>query len=237
MSTNAAIDVIHVQEDFGYHKTLYKNDNHTFRTKTSGNVLPIFGGSGLNTLSNFDFTEFDRITWKSCASNEGDCLTPKGFTYMRMSVAEGVTIDLYNIHAEAGNHRLDLKARRSNMKQLAKYMKSASAGQAVIVFGDTNSLYSRKEDNIRILGLSDAWVENHYGGVIPTNAPYCHDGPTDPVDEDKKCEALDKVLYKSGSDVSLNATSHAYVTERFLQENGDRLSDHNPVSVDFLWST
>ena len=51
-------DVIQVQEDFNYHATLYANDNHTYRTPTSGGV-PF--GSGLNTLSSFPYNTFTRI--------------------------------------------------------------------------------------------------------------------------------------------------------------------------------
>lgn len=92
-------DVIHVQEDFNYHATLYANDNHPYRTATSGGV-PF--GSGLNTLSNFNWVEFDRITWNKCYINEADCLTPKGFTFMRMTIASGVQMDFYNLHGDAG---------------------------------------------------------------------------------------------------------------------------------------
>lgn len=53
-------DVIHVQEDFNYHKYLYQTDNHPYRTPTSGGV-PF--GSGLNTLSKFPYKNLDRITW------------------------------------------------------------------------------------------------------------------------------------------------------------------------------
>lgn len=58
------IDMIHVQEDFNYHATLYANDNHPFRTATSGGV-PF--GSGLNSLSNFDWVDFERIKWDTCS--------------------------------------------------------------------------------------------------------------------------------------------------------------------------
>lgn len=47
-------DIIHVQEDFNYHATLYEYDNHEYRTPTSGGV-PF--GDGLNTLSNFNWYE------------------------------------------------------------------------------------------------------------------------------------------------------------------------------------
>ena len=80
-------------------------------------------------------------------------------------------------------------------------------------------------------GLRDTWVDFKYGGIVPDNVPQCTDPTTN-----QTCEVLDKVLYRSGKDVNLTATSHEYVTERFLQENGDRLSDHNAVEVGFAWS-
>ena len=93
-------DIINVQEDFNYHATLYEYDNHPYRTATSGGV-PF--GSGLNTLSNFDWINFERIKWDQCSDASGDdCLTPKGFTFMRVKVDDGVWIDAYNLHADAG---------------------------------------------------------------------------------------------------------------------------------------
>jgi len=92
--------IIHVQEDFNYHATLYANDNHPYRTPTSGGV-PF--GSGLNTLSNFYWEDFERIKWDTCSNASGaDCLTPKGFTFMRAKVSDGVWVDVYNLHADAG---------------------------------------------------------------------------------------------------------------------------------------
>ena len=93
-------DIIHVQEDFNYHATLYAHDTHPFRTPTSGGV-PF--GSGLNTLANFEWVDFARVRWARCSNASGaDCLTPKGFTFMRVKVDEGVWIDCYNLHTDAG---------------------------------------------------------------------------------------------------------------------------------------
>lgn len=115
-----AFDFINVQEDFNYHAALvrsppkshvnskplannhvsqYETDNHKFRTATSGGV-PF--GSGLNTLSNFDFGDkVERITWDKTSSGSGDGLTPKGFTMVRAQV-DSATIDVYNLHTDAG---------------------------------------------------------------------------------------------------------------------------------------
>jgi hypothetical protein len=65
--TQYDIDLIHVQEDFNYHATLYANDKHPYRTATSGGV-PF--GSGLNSLSNFPFTDLERVKWDVCITFE-----------------------------------------------------------------------------------------------------------------------------------------------------------------------
>lgn len=100
------ISVIHVQEDFNYHATLYANDNHRYRTATSGGAGI---GSGLNSLSVFPWADDGgngdvvREKWAKCGQASGnDCLTPKGFTFMRLRVDEGVYVDTYNLHADAG---------------------------------------------------------------------------------------------------------------------------------------
>jgi hypothetical protein len=36
------------------------------------------------------------------SNSSADCLTPKGFSFMRVKFADGVTIDAYNMHADAG---------------------------------------------------------------------------------------------------------------------------------------
>lgn len=59
--------LIHVQEDFNYHATLYANDQHPYRTATSGGV-PF--GSGLNSLSSYEFAAFERVKWDVCSNTE-----------------------------------------------------------------------------------------------------------------------------------------------------------------------
>lgn len=86
---------------FNYHAYIYATDDHPYRTATSGGAGI---GSGLNTLANFDWIDFAREKWDTCSDASGsDCLTPKGFTFMRLIVEEGVYIDFYNLHADAGS--------------------------------------------------------------------------------------------------------------------------------------
>ncbi|KAL1890777.1 hypothetical protein Sste5346_008102 [Sporothrix stenoceras] len=225
-------DVINVQEDFNYHAYIYATDNHTYRTATSGGAGI---GSGLNTLANFDWIDYTRIGWDDCSDASGDdCLTPKGFTFMRTVVDSGVYIDMYDIHADAGTEAGDETARNSNLAQVAAYIDTWSAGNAVLVFGDTNSRYTRTEDNIGIFasqnGLTDAWLQLERGGVVPTVESLC-DNPSTTND----CETVDKVFYRGNAIVQLSATYFNYESSKFVQADGDILSDHNPITVDFDW--
>ncbi|MFI9158689.1 jacalin-like lectin [Kitasatospora aureofaciens] len=233
----APYDVVNVQEDFNYHAALYAADSHPYRTATSGGAGI---GSGLNTLSDlsYDTDDFQRVKWNDCQLDSGDCLTPKGFTFMRTRLAEGVYVDFYNLHANAGTEPGDEAARAANLAQLTGFIRTHSAGNAVVVMGDTNTRYTRADDTIAAFaadnGLTDAWVQLERGGVAPTRGadPLLCDqnAPTD------TCEIVDKVLYRSSALVSLTATSYANKHADFLDGSGRMLSDHDPVAVGFTWT-
>ncbi|KAH8810027.1 endonuclease exonuclease phosphatase family protein [Hyaloscypha sp. PMI_1271] len=226
-------DVIHVQEDFNYHAYIYATDDHPYRTATSGGAAI---GSGLNTLSNFDWIDFAREKWGTCSDASGaDCLTPKGFTFMRLIVEEGVYIDFYNLHADAGTEDGDEVARAANLQQVADYIDTWSIGNSVVVYGDTNSRYTRPADGITVFetqnGLTDGFVQLEKGGVNPTVETIC-DNPS----LINTCETVDKVLYRGSKQLSLEATYFNYESSKFLQSDGSILSDHNPITVNFTWA-
>ncbi|MFG3496412.1 jacalin-like lectin [Streptomyces sp. NPDC047928] len=226
-------DIVNVQEDFNYHASLYANDNHPHRTATSGGAGI---GDGLNTLSSYPFEDFERVDWNACTN--ADCLTPKGFTLARVRLAEGVFIDLYNVHANADSTQAAMAARRANIQQLSDFIRARSSGNAVIVMGDTNTRYTRTGDNIRTLvndnGLTDAWVRLVRGGSAPaagSDALVC-----DAAAPTNDCEVVDKVLYRGSRLVNLTATAYANEWRAFLDPSGRHLSDHYPHRVGFSWS-
>ncbi|OKK07614.1 endonuclease [Streptomyces sp. CB03234] len=229
----AAYDIVNVQEDFNYHAALYAGDDHPYRTPTSGGAGI---GDGLNTLSDHAFEDFQRVDWNDCAGT--DCLTPKGFTLARVRLAEGVFVDLYNVHANADVTDAALAARRANIEQLSAFIRANSAGNAVIVMGDTNTRYTRTGDNIRTLvkenGLTDAWVQLVRGGSAPAQGGDAIVCPgTAPTND---CEVVDKVLYRGSTLVNLSATRYDNEWASFLDADGDHLSDHFPHTVDFSWT-
>ncbi|MET9323887.1 jacalin-like lectin [Streptomyces sp. NPDC003038] len=225
-------DIVNVQEDFNYHAALYANDRHPHRSATSGGAL---FGDGLNTLSHQPFGDYQRVDWEKC--NGTDCLTPKGFTLARTRLAQGVLVDVYNVHTNAGSADADLAARRANITQLSDFIAANSGGNAVIVMGDTNTRYTRAGDNIRELatrnGLTDAWVQLIRGGAAPPQGAdplVC-----DPANVTDACEVVDKILYRGGPLVHLTATRYANDHAAFLDSAGKPLSDHYPHTVDFSW--
>ncbi|MBG0562805.1 jacalin-like lectin [Actinoplanes aureus] len=234
----APYEIVQVQEDFNYHAYLYAADTaHAHRTPTSGGAGI---GSGLNTLSAYayDTGDFERGDWNACQFDSGDCLTPKGFTFQRIRLAEGVYADFYNLHTNAGTSTGDQQARADNLNQLGAFIATHSAGNAVVVAGDTNTRYTRAADTIRDFvaanGLTDAWVQLERGGVAPpagSGALLC-----DAAAITDTCEVVDKVLYRSSRFVTLEATGYHNEHLGFRTADGLMLSDHFPISTAFSWS-
>ncbi|PYH98453.1 endonuclease/exonuclease/phosphatase family protein [Aspergillus ellipticus CBS 707.79] len=205
-------DVLHVQEDFNYHAYIYQTDDHPYRTATSGGAGI---GSGLNTLANYPWVDFERVKWATCSDASGaDCLTPKGFTAMRVRFAEGVYADFYNLHADAGSETAARSARSANLQQLADYIGNNSAGNA--------------EE------MTNPWVELILDGQEPVedNVARMCDNPT----TNRSCETVDTIFYRGSRAIDLQATYRSCVGTKFLSSNGTVLSDHNPITSNFTWT-
>ncbi|CUA67563.1 hypothetical protein RSOLAG22IIIB_07437 [Rhizoctonia solani] len=164
--------IVNIQEDFHFHDLLYRLNKHPFRTKDSGKF---WYGSGLSTFSKYKWVDFSRTPWNRCG-NPYDCFVSRGLTFMRVRIDQGVYIDMINLklEANAGVEVKDYNARRSNMRQLAEFTDANSAGNAVLVFGDTSSLYTRSIDKaiIHLLTfravLMDAWIQAIGGDPLVT---------------------------------------------------------------------
>ena len=157
---------------------------------------------------------------------------------MRMQLASGVYLDYYNLHTNAGTSSGDETAREAEWQQLDSFIATYSAGDAVIVAGDTNSRYTRTLDDLQSFvstnGLTDAWVQNELGGVAPTAGAsplMC-----DETAITNTCEVTNKTLYRSSKFLTLNATYYNNEHAKFLDSNGAMLSDMDPILTDFTWS-
>ncbi|MGN0507530.1 MAG: jacalin-like lectin [Lachnospiraceae bacterium] len=232
-------DIVSVQEDFAYHSDLVSQVTELpYQTEHSGNV-PF--GDGMNILSRFPIYLETRYKWNDShgiISDGADQMTPKGILYTSIEIEPGYFIDVYDIHTDADCDEESLAARRSNMNQLAALINERSVGHAVIVIGDTNSRYTRAEDNfetavLETCGLRDPWVDLICGGVAPADgeALFDYDNPNSAGHE-----VVDKIWYRSGKNVELEAIYYALLATEFTDADGNQLSDHYPITATFSYT-
>ena len=223
-------DVVNVQEDFGYNSDLTSKLNFPYQTEFTGNV-PF--GNGLMTFSRFPLYMSTNVKWVDTHGiivDGADQMIPKGFCYSSIEIKPGFFIDIFNLHTDADTDEESMAARRSNMAQLAEYINKVSAGKAVIVFGDTNSRYTRVGDDfyellLKPCNLKDAWIENVMDGIIPEK------GDSRMVDElGQYGEVVDKIWFRSGKNVEINAATFKVLFTEFTDSEGNQLSDHYPVT-------
>ncbi|KEP45832.1 endonuclease/exonuclease/phosphatase family protein [Rhizoctonia solani 123E] len=150
---------------------------------------------------------------------------------MRVRIYEGVYIDMINLDTEvAGTLPVD--------PNVADFIDANSAGNAVIVVGNTHSLYTGFMDNIRLFtinnGLTDAWVQA-IGGNAPARGAdviVCPPG----VPSNIGCEGIDKVFYRGSPIIDLSSSGFFYDTSRFLTPKGVPLFKRNPIRVEFVYT-
>jgi endonuclease/exonuclease/phosphatase family protein len=212
-------DIALVQEDFSYHPRLSAHAEHGYRSEPMSHSLALMA-DGLNWFSRFAFSWVHRVRWEQCNGYLGaasDCLADKGFSFGVITLASGVTVDVYNLHAEAGGSARDIEARRDNFEQLADYLRARSRDRAVIVAGDTNLRLSRPEDAetfdrfLSLTGLHDAC--RRFG---------CGE------------ERIDRVLIGSSTHVELDVLGW-WGDRRFVDAHGEPLSDHPAIGVELSW--
>lgn len=226
-------DLVSVQEDFNYHSDLISQVTLPYLTPHSG-VVPF--GDGMNFMSRFPLYETTRYKWNDShgfITDGADQMTPKGILYSSMEIEPGYFIDIYDIHTDAGDDEKSYEARRSNMLQLAALIQERSVGKAVIVIGDTNSRYTRAADNFETAvlvpcGLTDPWIDLIRGGNVPADGDALMDtsqrnGPNN--------EVVDKIWYRSGTNIELDAIHYALLETEFTDADGNQLSDHYPITA------
>lgn len=212
LSRNEEKEIILVQEDFSYHQELTKNTGYPYKTEPPEEYESL--GDGLNAFSDFEITNHIRQGWRNCNGHfedGSDCLTPKGFSVAEYEVVSGVKIDMYNLHMDSGDSLEDEDARKLQTEQFIETFNFRSQGKAAIVAGDYNTsgylLFRLKSAT----GLTDSC------DVLACSDP----------------NSIDRILFKNNEYVTLTPLEHRVDSGFFVDENGEPLSDHLPVSVKF----
>ncbi len=220
-------DIIAVQEDFNFHTILKNGIDAKYTTYHSGGI-PF--GDGLNYYSNLPLFNVTRVPWETAYGvfdAGSDELTPKGFLCSSVEIADGVFVDVYDMHADAYGAPPNAAARVEQYKQMIAFIEDYSKDHAVIVTGDTNTRFMHTESELKKqfideAGFKEAWVE------------LCNDGNYDITYADNEkwgteywgiWDSVEKVFYRSGGGVTLEAADHEFVL--LTDENGSPLSDHS----------
>ncbi len=209
-----------------YHEILVAGSTHPYKSvpaehpfNTDPRRPEALLGDGLNRFSIFPFTPVVRRAWEGCDNSAADCLALKGFSFARTTIADGVEIDVYNLHMEAGGTPNDEMLRDRGITQLLAFLAETSAGRAVIIGGDFNLHTDEEPDGSQYARLL---VE---GGLTDACAALACPDPG----------RIDKLAFRSGGGVELEATSYRIPTDVFVSPEGEALSDHDPVEVRFAW--
>lgn len=223
-----------------YHEILEGHSTHKYKAEMAPQPL---GGNpdrpsalladGLGLFSNLAIGPTTRTAWAGCFGGAdtkdggaADCLATKGFALTRVTLAEGVEVDVYDLHGEAGSTAKDQELQRADFEQLAAFITENSKGRAVIVGGDTNLHTDEEPENAQDVEDTKIW-EEFLAATGLTDACTAADCPD--------TGRIDKFAFRSGGGVDLGVAAYAVETKRFQRDDGEQLSDHEAVSVRFGW--
>jgi endonuclease/exonuclease/phosphatase family metal-dependent hydrolase len=210
-----------------YHELLVAEADHPYKTVSA--PLPLGSdprrpsalvSDGLNMLSRFPFTSLVREMWSGCWPSAADCLSQKGFMTARTTFAPGVTIDVYDLHMEAGGDPEDDELRDQAVTQLADFMQVFSSGRPVIVGGDFNLHTDTEPDSTQFQRLLAATGLTDVCAALACPEP----------------GRIDKFLFRSSAGLELTPLSWRFETDVFITPEGEPLSDHDPLAVRFRWA-
>jgi hypothetical protein len=244
-------DLVLTQEDFAnpvpndtpfqfFHEVLLAATDHPYRPEAMAAPLganperpSAFASDGLNMFSRFPVGTLTRVAWPDCFGGAdtsdkgaGDCLAVKGFTHTRITLADGVELDVYNLHGEAGSTPADVAAARSGYERLTEYVLATSAGRAVLLGGDTNLNDDKPDD----LAIWEAFLTAT--GLVDVCATVpCPDEPG----------SIDKFAYRATERLELAPLARVVEYEKFAapgapELNEGQLSDHRAISSRWRWA-
>lgn len=256
---NLGWDFMAVSEDFEYNDelaaALTNYNTGTWRgTITSAQLTKRADTDGLNFFWKKDGISATGETMVQFTAEEGgltggaNTCIKKGFRHYVVTVAEGVTVDVYithmNTYSGDGNTENNkyVAAQLAQLRQIRDYVldKAKANKRPAIIMGDTNMRYTRHDITTNFINpvaeagftVADPWVEFHRSGVYPTwntkslmiRSMFKGDLTNDIVcSDDQRGEVVDKMWYINvpEAEVQLKAISCKNDIENFLKSTED----------------
>jgi hypothetical protein len=221
-----------------FHDLVVADATHEFQSEPAQQPLAQDAGrpsallaDGLNRLARMPFGDVSRVAWNDCEGvidGASDCLAFKGFSVATHELADGVDVDVYNLHGEAGGGPADQALQVADYAQLATFINEHSPGKAIILGGDTN-LHTDGDHEDGAAG-ADGEIWNTFLAATEIT-DVC--GALECGDEIGR---IDKFAFRSSDDLRIEPLDREFAAEKFTRDDGEPMSDHEPLAVTFRWS-
>jgi len=228
-------DVVLLQEDFAYHRSIEAFATHAIRRRGNSQdrnpiadlLAPIVCGdcgAGLSTL--IDLGESSLIgehreayqDYSGWFDARKDGWVTKGLLALRVRLPNGAVVDVYNSHLDAGKKPKRVRDHRTRERQLAQLeraIRGFSGTGAVILAGDFNAREDRRNPSLEALvaalGLRESGAR---------------------TDSDRWRPRCEYIFYRGDARTEISLVESGEAGE-FEDESGKPLSDHPAIRARF----
>ena len=212
-------DIALIQESWSNYDLLARSATHPVHERGNGPDPGPFFQTGLATFARPELLAVSRGSLGACSgwlSGANDCFADKGYLRVRLRLANGLALDFWNLHLDAGGDDGDRAARAAQLDHLVKRVRELSGTQALVVAGDFNLPDETPEDHM----LRERFMQALE--LVDSGARAAPDGRF----ADKH---IDYVLYRDGPGISLQPLEVGEARE--FSDGSAPLSDHPALFV------
>lgn len=252
-------DLIGFQECFLNHDVLWSTMDHPVQVYHGTLRSPWkLVGSGLGNSARFPLIGVEHMHYTSKGEFQNQPAS-KGLLMTRHDIG-GHTVDFYNTHMEAGRSDEAMEARRVQVAEIIDFVNAHSPpGHTVIFVGDFNMTPLRQHDleaareagydppeagiSYRQLGFQRMMeglgedFQDAMDELFGIPEPYSEENHDMPWWRRPGREHIDRVLFRAGEGLRLVPLEWHRHIEDFRADDGELLSDHDPISVRFRLET
>jgi hypothetical protein len=209
-----AYDVALLQESWSYYGLLAARATHPVRERGNGPHPGLFFQTGLVSFARPAFVAVSRGSLHACAGwlgGDNDCFADKGYLRLELRLANGVELDFWNLHLDAGDSDDDRAARAAQLESLVARVNALSGRGPLVVAGDFNLPAENPADRALL---------EHFRGALALRDSGARSDPGGQFAE----KHIDYILYREGPGVSIAPVEVGEASE--LSETTPPLSDH-----------
>jgi len=212
-------DVALIQESWSYFDLLAASATHPVRERGNGPHPGMFFQTGLTGFARPPLLAVSRGSLGACSgwlTGANDCFADKGYLRLRLRLDDGLAVDFWTVHLDAGEGDGDRAARSAQLDQLVKRVRELSGNRALVIAGDFNLAEQNGEDHMLLERFRQALE------LVDTGARSAPDGPF-------AQKHIDYILFRDGPGVWLEPLEAGEARE--FSDGPAPLSDHPALFV------